>query len=85
MSMVMELIRAVTSAERQIDDQIGKLQSYIGEIDGVINQTNAALDGSTQNYGQQMIQQLTATKTQVQQAIGKLQAAKDKLLRVKTI
>ena len=85
MSLVQQIIAAVSAAERQIDDQIGKLTSYIGEIDKVTNRTNAAFDGSTQNYGRDMIQQLAATKAQVNQAIEKLQAAKDKLLRVRTI
>lgn len=85
MSLVQQIIAAVSAAERQIDDQIGKLTSYIGEIDKVTNRTSAAFDGSTQNYGRDMIQQLTATKTQVTQAIEKLQAAKEKLLRVRTI
>lgn len=85
MSLVQQIIAAVSAAERQIDDQIGKLTSYIGEIDKVTNRTNAAFDGSTQNYGRDMIQQLAVTKTQVNQAIEKLQAAKEKLLRVRTI
>ena len=76
MSLVQQIIAAVSAAERQIDDQIGKLTSYIGEIDKVTNRTNAAFDGSTQNYGRDMIQQLAATKAQVNQAIEKLQAAK---------
>ncbi len=85
MSMVQQIIAAVSAAERQIDDQIGKLNSYIGEIDKVTNRANAAFEGSTQNYGSDMIQQLTATKSQVNQAIEKLQVAKEKLLRVRTI
>ncbi len=85
MSLVQQIIAAVSAAERQIDDQIGKLTSYIGEIDKVTNRTNAAFDGSTQNYGRDMIQQLAFTKAQVNQAIEKLQAAKEKLLRVRTI
>ena len=85
MSLVQQIIAAVSAAERQIDDQIGKLTSYIGEIDKVTNRTNAAFDGSTQKYGRDMIQQLAATKAKVNQAIEKLQAAKEKLLRVRTI
>lgn len=85
MSMVQQLIAAVASAERQIDDQISKLHSYVSEIDKVTNKANAAFDGSTQNYGQQMIQQLAATKAQVNQSIETLQAAKEKLLRVRMV
>lgn len=85
MSLVQQIIAAVSAAERQIDDQIGKLTSYIGEIDKVTNRTDAAFNGSTQNYGRDMIQQLAATKAQVNQAIEKLQAAKEKLLRVRTL
>ena len=85
MSMGQQIIAAVSAAERQIDDQIRKLNSYVREIDKVINRTNAAFEGSTQNYGSNMIQQLTATKAQVNQAIGKLQVAKEKLIRVRAI
>lgn len=85
MSMVQQIIAAVTGAERQIDDQIAKLRSYAGEVDKVANKANAAFEGSTQNYGQQMLQQLAATKTQVNQSIEKLQAAKEKLLRVRMV
>jgi len=85
MSMVQQIIAATASAERQIDDQIAKLHSYIGEIDKVANKANAAFDGGTQNYGREMIQQLAATKNQVNQAIEKMQAAKEKLLRTRMI
>jgi len=85
MSLVQQIIAAVSAAERQIDDQIAKLTSYIREIDKVTNRANAAFDGSTQTYGRDMIQQLAVTKAQVNQAIEKLQVAKEKLLRVRTI
>ncbi len=85
MSMVQQVIAAITDAERQIDDQIAKLRSYAREIDKVTNKANAAFEGSTQNYGQQMIQQLATTKKQVNQSIEKLQAVKEKLLRVRMV
>ena len=33
MSMVQQLIQAVTAAQRQIDDQVTKLQAYNGQVD----------------------------------------------------
>ena len=85
MSMVMELISAVTNAERQIDDQISKLQSYQSEIDSVSQRVNAAFSGSTDQYGQNMINQLSQTKRQVSDTIGRLQNAKSKLVQVRMI
>ena len=85
MSMVMELISAVSNAERQIDDQISKLQSYQGEIDNVSQRVNAAFSGSTNQYGQNMIDQLSQTKQQVADTISRLQNAKEKLIQVRMI
>ena len=85
MSMVQELIAAVTNAERQIDEQIGKLRSYKAEIDSVAQRIESALLGSQQEYNKQMMDQLTATKAQVDSTLGFLQDAKDKLLRVRMI
>ena len=65
MSMVQELIAAVTNAERQIDDQIMKLRSYADEMDKATQRVDAAFRGSEKQYGQQMVEQLSMTKTQV--------------------
>ena len=85
MSMVTELIAAVANAERQIDDQISKLQSYQREIDSVQNRVDAAFSGSTVQYGKNMIEQLSKTKQQVTDTISRLQNAKDKLIQVRMI
>lgn len=85
MSMVMELIAAVTNAERQIDDQISKLHSYQSEIDTVTQRANAAFSGSSNQYGQKMIDQLSQTKQQVSDTISRLQNAKEKLTQVRMI
>ena len=85
MSMVTELIAAVSNAERQIDDQISKLQSYQSEIDSVQQRVDAAFSGSTVQYGQNMIEQLSSTKQQVTDTISRLQSAKDKLIQVRMI
>ncbi len=58
MSMVTELIAAVSNAERQIDDQISKLQSYQREIDEVQRRVDSEFSGSTDKYGLNMIEQL---------------------------
>lgn len=85
MSMVQQLISAVTNAQRQIDDQILKLSSYSGEIDEVTLRVNAAFSGSQREYGQQMLQQLSQTKQQVNQTVERLQDAKDKLTQVRMV
>ena len=85
MSMIMELISAVTNAERQIDDQISKLRSYESELDRVSQRVDAAFGGSAMQYGQHMTEQLSQTKKQVTDTIGRLQNAKDKLTQVRMI
>lgn len=85
MSMIQELIAAVTNAERQIDEQIMKLRSYTVEIDKVTERVNAAFLGSERHYDKQMMQQLTITKTQVNDTILRLQTAKDKLIQVRMV
>ena len=85
MSMVQQLISAVTNAERQIDDQISKLRSYGAEIDQVTQRVETDFRGSQRDYGQKMLQQLSNTKKQVEQTIERLQTAKDKLIQVRMI
>lgn len=85
MSMVQQLISAVTGAERQIDQYISSLNAYIGQIDEVTNRVNTAFSGSQKEYGQQMLQQLSVTKQEVNKTIERLQVAKDKLSRVRMI
>ncbi len=85
MSMIQQLISAITNAERQIDDQMSKLRNYKSEIDQVTQRVEANLSGSQRDYGHQMIQQLSSTKEQVEQTIQRLQAAKDKLIQVRMI
>ena len=85
MSMVQQLIQAVTAAQRQIDDQATKLQAYNGQVDRVIQQVQSELSGSTQQYASEMLQQLQQTKQQVSDTLGNLSAAKEKLTQVKMI
>ncbi|MBQ6412259.1 MAG: hypothetical protein IJI19_02105 [Ruminococcus sp.] len=85
MSMVQQLIVAVANAERQIDEQMMKLRAYEAEVDQVKVKVDNALHGSQQDYAHQMLQQLDQTKTQVETTINQLQAAKDKLVRVRMI
>ena len=47
MSMVQQLISAITNAERQIDDQISKLHSYTSEIDQVTQRVHNKADCRT--------------------------------------
>ena len=85
MSLVMQIIQAVTATEREIDDQMSKLTSYNAKVDEVNRRVKAELGGSTQNNVQEMIIQLQQTKEQVDDTLQKLQAAKDKLIQVKAI
>ena len=85
MSMVTDLIAAVTNAERQIDEQIMRLKSYQSEIETVSKRADAAFSGSTVQYGQKMIEQLSKTSQQINDTINRLQAAKEKLIQVRMI
>lgn len=85
MSMVQQLITAVSAAERRIDDQIGQLTAYLHELDNVTRKINSALGGSTQEHEQQMLRQLSDTRTAVSRSIGQLQTAKGMLGRVRMI
>ncbi len=85
MSMIMELIAAITNAERQIEDQIGKLNSYKSEMQQVTSRIESAFGGSQSRDARTMLQQITITEKQIDETIGNLQNAKEKLLQVKTI
>ena len=85
MSMVQELIAAIMSVEREIDQQIAALTKYRGELDGVSQSVNTALAGSTTQYADDMIRQLEQTKTQVSRTIAGMQNAKQKLNVVRRI
>ena len=85
MSLVMQIIQAVTATERAIDDQMAKLTSYNAKVDEVMRRVQAELGDSTTNYAQEMISQLQQTKEQVDDTLQKLQAAKDKLIQVRAI
>ena len=85
MSMVQQLIAAVANAEHQIDEQMMKLRAYEVDVDQVKMKVDNALRGSEQEYAHEMMQQLDLTKTQVEATISQLQAAKDKLARVRMI
>ena len=85
MSMVQQIIQAVTGTQRQIDDQMAKLRAYNGQIDKVMQQVQTELSGSTQQHTQEMLNQLQQTKKQVDDTLNKLQAAKDKLAQVRAI
>ncbi len=85
MSLVRQLIQAVITAQRQIDDQISKLQIYKIEVDRVLQQVEIDLSGSTQTYALEMTEKLQETKQQVSDTINRLQAAKEMLNQVRMI
>ncbi|MBR6707640.1 MAG: hypothetical protein IKI84_13345 [Clostridia bacterium] len=85
MSMVQQMISAIVNAQRQIDDQIMKLRSYLSEIEKTSARVHNALEGSTLDYESRMQAQLARTRQQVEESIGRLQDAKEKLQRVRMI
>lgn len=85
MSMVTELIAAVTAAERQIDDQIMKLTSFNDEIDNAVRQIDEAFGGSVKSYDQNIDAQLTATKEKLNGTVRQLESAKRKLQLVRMV
>lgn len=85
MSTVQQIVSLIIEAERQIDDQINRLTTFSGELDQVSQKVDAVLSGSNEKYLQQMIQQVSATKKQVDDTILRLRQAKDKLETVKLI
>jgi hypothetical protein len=85
MSMVLQIIQAVTASERQIEDQIRKLTAYNDQIDRSMQQVQSQLSGSTQSYDQKMLQQLQQTKKQIEDTVKMLQTAKEKLVQVRAI
>lgn len=85
MSMIQELIAAVSNAERNIDDQISKLTAYKQQVEQVSSRVDTALAGSSQDYGTRMLQQLSVTGSQVDQTIAALQSAKQKLAQVRMV
>ncbi len=85
MSMVLQLMAAISGAEKQLDDQIAQLNIYLVELDAVSKTIDSALSGSGNQYDQRMIEKTAATKRQVEDTIQKLQIAKSKLEQVRSI
>ena len=83
MSMVQQLIAAVNAAEVQVDRQMAQLNVYIGELDQAASRIQNALSGSSQPYGQEMPQQLSVTREDVNRSLARLQQAKQSLGVVK--
>lgn len=85
MSMVQELVAAVTDAERKIDRQINELRIYNAQIGKVLERVEAALNGSRQDYGINMVRQLISTQKEIARTIGQLEMSKQKLDHVRNI
>ncbi|MBR7088756.1 MAG: hypothetical protein IKI38_05310 [Mogibacterium sp.] len=79
--MNMQLNRAIIDAQRNIDDQIGKLQGYLTEIKTTQTAVAAVL-GDEEEYAKKMNTQLEQTKETVEKAVGMLANAKEKLSQV---
>jgi ferritin len=85
MSMAKELIAAVMSAERNIDEQIAKLTAYAKQNDDLMREITQALDGSTHHSASNMRQWLSQTQSEISQTVRLLEASKGKLIRVRQI
>lgn len=85
MSMYTDVANRVSNMVRQIEDQIGKLNSYMLKINKTRDSINYALGGSNSQDVSTMLQQLSITEDQIKVSISHLIIAKDKLLRVKMI
>ena len=85
MSMVTELIAAVSAAERNLDKQIMLLQSYLKSNDDVIRQIAQELSGSTHSSSSNMKQKINQTQEQIKTTINLLETAKNKLQKVRMV
>jgi hypothetical protein len=85
MSMARELIAAVISAERNIDEQIAKLTAYAKQNDDIMREITQALDGSTHQSAANMQQRLSQTQSEIMHTVRMLEASKEKLMRVRLI
>jgi ribosomal protein L12E/L44/L45/RPP1/RPP2 len=80
-STLSKVAGAISAEVRQIDLQISILHSYEKELDEVLKKTQNSVAGDIAS-GEIMLAQLASTKEQVQDAISKLAAAKEKLLMI---
>lgn len=83
MSMATEIIAAVEMAQRNINDQIARLQAYRSDLNQTESRIEAALAGSTLSHHDQLLEQLAATKRTTQATIEQLVEAQRKLDIVK--
>ena len=85
MSMATELIAAVISAEKNIDDQIAKLTAFAQQNDNIMQEISQALEGSNHPSANNMQQRVAQTKTEIQRTVQMLEASKSKLVHVRQI
>jgi hypothetical protein len=81
----MQLISAVTAAQRQIDDQIMKLSSFGVQIDEAKSQSATVLAGSSKGYDTKMSASFDQAKQQIDNTIMQLEQAKISLQQVQMI
>ena len=81
MSMSRELTGMIINSQRNIDDQIAKLRGYLSEIETTMSTVSEVL-GADDDYGKKMNDQLAQSKKTVEDAIGTLANAKEKLSQV---
>ena len=85
MSMARELIAAIIAAEKNLDEQIMRLHSYSEKNNQLMRQIDQELDGSSHSSSRNMKDQLSKTQEQLKTTVSRLQEAKTKLQRVRTI
>ncbi|MDR0875516.1 MAG: hypothetical protein LBN12_04835 [Clostridiales Family XIII bacterium] len=85
MSQLQQLISQVSDAERQIKEQIGKLESFKSANDKLLDQIAEGLSGSAKGHDQRMQAQIEQTKSQIDKTIGQLQQTEAALQRARMI
>ncbi|GEM_PF-1579720 len=82
MSMVTELIGAISSSIRSVETEEQILDTYLSRLQELQEQVQAALQGGAAGVDEEMNDRIVATQQSVQKAIDSLEVAKDSLSRI---
>ena len=82
MSMVTELIGAISSSIRSVETEEQILDTYLSRLQELQEQVQAALQGGAAGVDEEMNDRIVATQQSVQKAIDSREVAKDSLSRI---
>ena len=82
MTMVTELIGAISSSIRSVETEEQILDTYLSWLQELQEQVQAALQGGAAGVDEEMNDRIVATQQSVQKAIDSLEVAKDSLSRI---